>query len=191
MLRTEPKMKVCEGCGSMFMPRASFARACRLVCARKVVAKDKKSEKDALKARKTKQETIPELIKAAQKAFNDFIRERDREKPCICCGVPLGHHSGSTGGAFDCGHYRSRGAAGHLRFNEDNAHGQRKYCNRRKSGNAVEYRIGLIARIGEARVLALEADNVPHKWTHDELRKIQGTYKDKLKALKKAGDDAQ
>lgn len=139
-------------------------------------------EREVVRERRKALETIPELIKAAQREFNAYIRERDKHRPCICCGNPLG--SGDVGGAYDCGHYRSRGSASHLRFDERNAHAQRKYCNRHGAGRAVDYRIGLVARIGLAAVEALEADNTPHKWTAEELRQIRETYKAKLKALK-------
>lgn len=146
-----------------------------------------KVERAQIKARKRALETIPELIKKAQHEFNAYIRARDASKPCICCGEALG--SGDVGGGYDCGHYRSTGSASHLRFHPDNAHGQRKLCNRWGSGRAVDYRIGLIQRIGLARVEALESDNTPHKWTADELREIAAKYRRKLKELKSQGHE--
>jgi hypothetical protein len=134
-------------------------------------------------------ETIPELIKAAQKEFNAYVRARDKDQPCICCGLPLG--AGEVGGGYDCGHYRSVGSAPHLRFDERNAHAQRKQCNRWGAGRAVDYRRGLIARIGLQAVEALEADNSIHKWDRDELRQIAATYRQKRKELEKqSGDDS-
>lgn len=141
-----------------------------------------KVERASIKARKEAIKTIPELIKEAQREFNGYIRARDQDQPCICCGRPLG--DGDFGGAFDAGHYRSTGSASHLRFNEHNCHAQRKQCNRYGAGRAVDYRIGLIGRIGLEAVEALEAQNVPHKWTREELIDIRDTYKKKLKELK-------
>ena len=142
--------------------------------AAKVDRADIKKRKEALKR-------IPDYIKDAQHAFNAFIRLRDRSKPCICCGQPLGESS--VGGLYDCGHYRSVGSASHLRFHEDNANGQRKVCNRYGAGRAVDYRIGLIARIGIERVEALEHSNAVHKWTKDELIEITQVYRTKLKEM--------
>ena len=142
-----------------------------------------KAERASIRARKEAIKTIPVLIKEAQVAFNAYIRARDADKPCICCGQPLG--PGEVGGAFDCGHYRSTGSASHLRFNEDNAHGQRKQCNRWGAGRAVDYRLGLIARIGLERVEALETNNTPHKWAKDEVRAIRDEYRARLNAAKK------
>ena len=73
----------------------------------------------------------------------------------------------------------------HLRFHEDNAHAQRKQCNRWGAGRAVDYRLGLIERIGLARVEALEADQQPRKYTADELRAIRDLYRAKLRELVK------
>ncbi len=113
----------------------------------------------------------------------EYIRERDKAQPCICCGKELARDA--VGGGYDCGHYRSVGSAPHLRFNEDNAHGQRKVCNRYGGGRAVDYRIGLIKRIGLARVESLEADNEPKKWDIEQLKEIKQYYNQKLKQLRK------
>jgi hypothetical protein len=141
-----------------------------------------KVERAETRRRKEAIKTIPDLIKEAQHAFNAYIRARDRNQPCICCGLPLG--AAEVGGGYDAGHYRSVGSAPHLRFNEDNCHAQRKQCNRYGAGRVVDYRIGLIRRIGLGKVDALEASNELHKWTRQELIATRDTYRAKLKALK-------
>lgn len=141
-----------------------------------------KVERAETRRRKEAIKTIPDLIKEAQHAFNAYIRARDRDQPCICCGRTLG--DGDVGGAFDAGHYRSTGSASHLRFSEHNCHAQRKQCNRYGAGRAVDYRIGLVSRIGLAAVEALESNNTPHKWTREELIQIRDSYRAKFKALK-------
>ncbi|MBA3774673.1 MAG: recombination protein NinG [Ramlibacter sp.] len=40
-------------------------------------------------------------------------------------------------------------------------------------------------RIGQARYEALEADNIPHKWTREELIGIRDDFRARLKELKK------
>jgi hypothetical protein len=178
-----PKPKHCEMCGTLFSPRASFATCCGPSCAIRKGKADKAAAKVKLKERKAALETIPELIKIAQRSFNAYIRERDKDKPCICCGRTTNDKDLLTGSRWDAGHYRSTGSASHLRFNEDNCHRQLVYCNRHGAGRAVDYRIGLVARIGLPAVEALESNNVPHKWERDELRAIAATYRAKLKAL--------
>jgi predicted RNA-binding Zn-ribbon protein involved in translation (DUF1610 family) len=195
MLSATLKPKTCANCGKSFTPRSSFHSVCKPACLLKQINREERQKKAEAKiknsheraqfrARKEKLKRIPDLIKEAQTAFNAFIRERDRDQPCICCGNPLG--TSEVGGAYDCGHYRSRGSASHLRFDEDNAHAQTKRCNRHGAGRAVDYRIGLIARIGIERVLRLEASNVPHKWERGELIAIRAQYVEKLKELKRS-----
>jgi hypothetical protein len=143
----------------------------------KRVKKETKQKLDAMKS-------IPQLIAKAQTAFNAFIRFRDRNEACICCGLPYG--TNTLGGDYDCGHFRTRGAAGHLRFNEDNAFGQRKYCNQYQGGNQLAMEAGMIRRIGLARVQAVKNNNEINKWTREELIAIEAKYKLKLKELKAA-----
>ena len=151
----------------------------------KNAAKAKALEAKQDRARRNALKTIPELKKEAQIAFNAYIRARDHlaGHACICCGRPLDW--GRLGGAVDAGHYRSTGSADHLRFREDNCHAQRSDCNRYGAGRAVDYRIGLLSRIGRERVEALEADNATHKWTREELIAIRDGYRAKTRALAK------
>lgn len=141
-----------------------------------------KVERAETRRRKESIKTLPVLKAEAQQAFNAFIRARDAGKPCICCGLPLG--DGDVGGSYDCGHYRSVGSAPHLRYDERNAHAQRKQCNRWGAGRAVDYRLGLIERIGLDAVEALEADNQVHKFSAQELRSIRDHYRAELKKLR-------
>ena len=191
------KPKTCKHCKTKYTPTMRMQVVCSPMCGLERARKKREAEAKAAKVAEKKVDrvkreaikTIPQLIAEAQKEFNAFIRERDKDKPCICCGQPLGFLDGgpgsSTGGAFDCGHYRSTGSAPHLRFDERNAHGQRKHCNRYGAGRAVDYRIGLIQRLGVAAVEALEADNDVVKWDRDTLRQIKVIYRAKARQLKK------
>ncbi|PCP71175.1 hypothetical protein CQA25_20360, partial [Morganella morganii] len=73
-------------------------------------------------------------------------------------------------------HYRSRGAAKHLRFNVFNVHSSCTRCNRQLSGNAVEYRIRLIQRIGIERVEAIESDNSTRRFSNEYLRRVKQIF---------------
>lgn len=177
------RQKRCKVCREYFTPRSSFAKACGPVCAQEYVRlekakKDRQERQKGLQALKTKRD----YIKEAQVAFNAFVRLRDQLAgyPCISSGRPLDW----SGNAVDAGHYRSVGSAPHLRFNEDNCHAQSKHDNQWKSGNAVDYRLGLIARIGLERVEALESDNRIKRWTIEELKALRDHYRAKLKQLK-------
>ena len=131
--------------------------------ANKVVSKEKRIAKEKLKTRSDWQ-------KEAQKAFNQYIRERDREKPCVSCGALQGVVV--RGGAFDAGHYRSRGSAPHLAFHTHNCHAQCVKCNRFLGGNIVEYRKELLLRIGIEKLEMLEQDNRPRHYTVEDLKRI-------------------
>lgn len=184
MKRDAFKVKTCAVCGKEFIPFLPLATVCSPVCAGRKAKAARKAEKADIKRRKEALKRIPDLIADADKAFADFIRARDRLAgyPCISSGKPLDW----SGNQVDAGHYRSRGAASHLRYNEDNCHAQSKHDNQWKAGNVVEYRIRLVARIGLERVEALESDNTPHKWTKDELIALKDEYRAKLRALKEA-----
>ena len=192
MKATIKKPRKCRcGCGAVFIPTRPLQTVAEPSCALKLIERRKakqaeqqaKVERQQIKARKDKLKTRRDYINEAQKAFNAWIRQRDSEKLCICCKTPLG--TGKIGGGFDAGHYRSIGSAPHLRFDDRNCHGQRKQCNRYGAGRAVDYRIGLIARIGLQAVESLEADNTPAKWTITELKAIRDQYRAKLKELTK------
>lgn len=176
-----PKPRPCTHCSKPFVPARPMQAVCSPMCAARKVRADKAQERAKIVTRKEAIKTIPQLIKEAQIVFNTYIRERDKGRNCICCGMPLG--ADAVGGGYDAGHYRSTGSASHLRFTEDNVHAQRKVCNRYGAGRAVDYRIGLIARIGLERVEALESSNQVGKWTADGLRAIKAEYRAKLKEL--------
>lgn len=193
--RTSVKVKKCavKECRQPFIPRSMTHKACGPDCAQVLVkaAAEKKAKRAALddrretRARKEAAKKLPTLKKEAQRAFNRFIRARDRRAgfTCICCGGTLEWER--IGGAVDAGHYRSTGSADHLRFDEDNCHAQRSDCNRFGAGRAVDYRAGLIRRIGSERVEALEARNETAKWTRDGLREIRDTYRAKAREQEK------
>lgn len=148
----------------------------RAASAARIIREEDSKRKESLKTRS-------DWMKEAQQAFNEFIRERDRQAghPCISSGRALDWSCNQV----DAGHYRSTGAASHLRFNEDNCHAQSKHDNQYLAGNAVDYRIGLVARIGLSRVEALEGDNQPRRFSIDELLEIRSHYRAKTRQLKK------
>ena len=187
-------MKRCKVCRQPFEPRQPMAVVCSLECAKSLAAsiRGKAEKQEAIKQRKADRERKEKLKtrrdweREAQAEFNAFIRARDAGQPCICCGLPLA--AGDVGGAYDCGHYRSVGSAPHLRYDERNAHAQRKQCNRWGAGRAVDYRLGLIERIGLEAVEALEADQQARKYTADELKAIRDEYRAKARELKRGAE---
>ena len=169
-------MRKCKICKIKFDPvHSSVQMCCSINCAiqysKQIEKKKWTKEKKVLKEKiKTKSDYVKEL----QKEVNYFIRKRDKNKPCISCGKPLINK-------FDAGHYRSAGGNPELRFNELNIQGQCVYCNQHLHGNLIDYRIGLIKRIGIDKVEWLESKHEPNHYTIEELKELIKYYKQKNK----------
>ena len=183
------KPSKCKVCGTEYIKSRPLQKVCSTSCAiehasklnerkkAKEAAQDRRQTREKLKA----METYPTLVKRAQIAFNGFVRARDADKPCISCGVPL--NGPQVGGGADCGHFRSVGSAPHMRFVEDNAAGQCKKCNQYLSGNNIEYRKGLIKRIGLDRVEQIESDQTIRKYTREGLIELAKQYREMTRQL--------
>ena len=186
----KPKPKKCKACKKLFQPFNSMAKACGLDCAlvlaragrAKMEASAEKAEKEeARKAKKEFMENDGKRLKAlAQKTFNAYIRERDRDEGCISCDKP----STWTGGLWHAGHYLTTAAKPQLRFNEFNVNKQCSQCNLFLSGNVARYKARLCQKIGTDAVEALENDNTKARYRAEDYRQIIQTYKQKLKELK-------
>jgi hypothetical protein len=193
-VRKKPRARKCKVCSTKFQPRNSFQVVCMTVaCAVQYSIRQRQKRERAIAKleRQWKREgrerlkTRREWMADAQKAFNAYIRERDAPRTCISCPVSVFTLDvGLTGGGWDCGHYLSVGAHPELRFEELNAHKQCKKCNNYRSGNAGNYRLGLVHRIGIAKVEWLEGPHEPAKYTVDDLKAICFRYRAKLKDLK-------
>ena len=174
------KPKTCRACRTKFEPTRIGQVACDWECAIKYTlslktARDRKETKE----RKAKLKTRRDWLREAQSAFNRFIRTRDMGRPCISCGR---HHTGQ----IHAGHYLSTGARPELRFDERNVHAQCAPCNNHLSGNIVLYRKGLIAKIGQEAVNALEGPHEPKHYTVDDLKQIKADYTRMARELEKA-----
>jgi hypothetical protein len=182
------KPKTCKSCRQKFVPTKPLQVACSISCALELarVAQTKKQAQEASRERaehakrKEATKTRGQHTKDAQIAFNAFIRERDRDLPCVSCGR---HHQGQ----YHAGHYRTTAAAPELRFEPLNVWKQCAPCNNHKSGNLIEYRIELVKRIGVARVEWLEGPHEPKRYTVEDLKAIKAEYRAKLRELQRGG----
>lgn len=194
-------MPRCKYCKAKFEAYSSLQSFCSIGHAiawtttengQKAVKRAKNAKLKAQKAKDRKKleslKTRKDFIKDLQQAFNEFIRLRDHDQPCISCGrfdheIPDKH----TGGKWDAGHYRSVGSAPELRFVETNVHKQCKHCNSTNGlgGNYCEYRKGLINRIGLKEVEKLEGPDRPPKLTTEEVKEAIKQYRAKSRELKK------
>ncbi len=182
------KPKKCRMCPVKFVPSKPLqfvcGPACALLHATRQREKERKAldkiERKAIRAAKERVKPRSEYMKEAQAAFNAWVRERDAALPCISCGR---HHQGK----YDAGHYRTVGSNPALRFEPLNCHKQCVPCNQHKSGDIVNYRIGLVAKIGADKVVWLEGPHEPMRYSIDDLKQIKAQYQAMTRELQRAG----
>jgi len=150
--------------------------------AKKAFKPKEKSKFEVTEVKTTKRKASRSTImRKADDAFSLFIRTRDSQVyegkafRCISCQRVLPINQG------DCGHYVNRSHMS-LRFSELNCNIQCRHCNRFQEGNIQDYRKGLIKKIGEPKVLLLEAQkNITNKLSNFELEIIAKHYKEETK----------
>ena len=198
-------MRKCPICKDKFTPMYNTTqKTCnKIKCAIEQVDRDKakKAVKDKKAASKDKRELNRNTLKwqhdQTQKAFNrmrvleelQWFKENGLEPSCISCGKELG------GDAWCCGHFKTRGAQGNLRYDRVNTylqHNQR--CNMRLSGdiegakNRRGYKKGLLIRFGKERGQEIldycESHTEVKKWTCDELEGMRAEFNKRIRELK-------
>jgi len=167
----------CKNCKEKFEPVRFNQKYCLKDECIRVFVEEAKSK--AWKKTKAKMKndllTIQDYIKLAQQTFNKYINLRDKKLPCISCGKPIT-------GRVNASHYFNANNHWNVRFNEFNVHSSCITCNQYLSGNLIEYRKGLINKIGEEQLTLLELEaNKTRKFTIEELKEIINTYKKKIK----------
>jgi hypothetical protein len=172
----------CKNCKQKFEPIRFNHKYCLADdCIRAFVAEVKEKTWRQTKTRmKNELETVQDIVKAAQIVFNKYIRERDKNETCISCGKPI------RKGNVDAGHLWSAGGHSNLRFNEFNVNAQcSRPCNKDKSGDINNYRLGFIKRYGEDKLSELDSiAHIERKFTKDELKEIIKKYKDLVRDMK-------
>jgi len=171
----------CKNCKEKFEPiRFNHKYCLKDECVRAFVSEAKEKQWKQTKTRmKESLKTTSDWLKEAQVVFNKYIRERDKNKPCISCNSKLGDK-------FDAGHFWSSGGHKAVTFNEDNVHGQCVACNRYKHGHLISYRENLIKKIGFERFENLsDKSQEIKKYSIDELKLLITEYKQKTKDLEK------
>jgi len=160
---------------------------CDVVCTIGLI--NKKKEKKEIEKKKECRKSLKEfnendikwLLKKTTADCNAYIRERDKNLPCVSCGTT---HSIQ----WDAGHYIPAGRGSALRFDVRNIHKQCCVCNdgNKRSGNITMYRMELVRRHGEEYVAELERiGHTTKKWTVDELKELRKMFRQLLAELKK------
>ena len=173
-------MKTCKVCKTKFKPvYSSLQKTCAnpscVISYSNTQQKirDRKWKKDVIEKHKTTRYYLNQM----KSVFNKYIRLRDKDKGCISCAKRLD-------GKYDAGHYLTYAGHPAHRFSEINVHSQCVHCNQHLSGNLVNYRIGLVRRIGEDLVKELEQNRNAEKiYTKEELKQLIEIYKNKIKNL--------
>lgn len=162
-----------------------FATETGKVFLEKMILKASKPRREIEKAEKERKQRhrLGTLLKNVRNVCHEYIRERDKYKPCISCGEPWNER-------HQAGHFYKAELFSTLKFNEYNINGQCEGCNIRKDGNESQYRVNLPSRIGlekyrELEHLASLEKKTDHKWEREALIEIRKYYKQKLKELKK------
>jgi hypothetical protein len=151
----------------------------------KATLKSTKPRIDLERATKIHKEQIglTTLIKSVVKVCHEYIRVRDKFKPCISCGASWNKN-------FQAGHFKKAEKFTTIKLNEYNINGQCTQCNLRKDGNESEYSIRLPDRIGEDSYKELvrlaELDHsIDFHWCRIKLKETRTYYNLKLKELKR------
>lgn len=125
---------------------------------------------------------ISNLLINIRYVCHNYIKERDKGKPCVSCGEPW--HEG-----HQAGHWKKAETYSVLRFHENNVHNQCQGCNLMKDGNVQMYSDRITERITlkqkqEIEHIAAESKKGHHKWSKPELIEIREYYKKKMNELK-------
>lgn len=179
----EIKPKKCAVCGDDFTPFRTTEKVCSIACAislgkSNIQKQNAKAWQKEKKIRKEKMKTHKDWLQDLQKVFNEFIRERDKGKPCVSCGCRVNGNGHAS-------HFFAVGSHPNLRFNEDNVHLSCVECNLHKHGNLAEYSIRLPKRIGIERYtnLVLHKNSVL-KLSIPEIKMKIEYYREEIKKLK-------
>ena len=181
-----PRKCAVRTCRAPFVPTQSFQSWCSPECGVQI-ARDKqqkertalaKIERKAIREAKERVKPRSEYMKEAQAVINRYVRLRDANLGCVSCERPA-----TWQGQWHASHYRSRGAAPHLRFNLHNIHKACSICNNHLSGNIMGYRPELVRRIGEERVAMLEANQERAGFTIDYLKRLKRVFAEKVRRL--------
>lgn len=181
------KLKKCRVCPTKFKPISTTQVVCGWKCAIELQNRQtaKKAEREAkefrkeTRRRKVAMKSRSKWLTEAQTACNAYIRERDKDEPCISCGTTKPDIQ------YCAGHYKTRGGHPELRFHPFNIRKQcNRHCNLALSGNIPEYRPNLIKKIGLKNVEWIEGKHEPQNLTIDDIAEIKEFYKNQLKLLK-------
>tara|TARA_X000001388_G_scaffold3203_5_gene2333 strand:+ start:2267 stop:2848 length:582 start_codon:yes stop_codon:yes gene_type:complete len=184
----KPRKRKCKFCKTEYMAQRPMQNVCsglcglRLVDRQKAKAAEEKAKRERRESREAKQrlKTRADYAKEAQAAINRYVRLRDAHLGCISCDKPA-----SWQGQWHCSHFRSVGAAPHLRFNLWNMNKSCSACNNFLSGNIAGYRPRLIEKIGQEKVDWLEGNHSVARHDIPYLKRMKSIFTKKCRAIER------
>ncbi len=197
------KLKKCKVCKSEFQQFVSTQIACGYECALIYVKQQTKKEIEKKKQAEKKENMVQKKkfydndkrhqLKLTQKSFNKlrklqelkWFSDKGVEPECISCG--------KKNMDWACGHYKTVGSQGWLRFDMKNTYLQcNRYCNMALSGNISGnkntrgFTQGLIDRFGEKESSLIfdycSKDN-SKKWGCEELIEMRASFNQQIRKL--------
>lgn len=174
----EIKPKLCKDCKQEFKQYNTIQVRCVECAIKKGIAAPKKPnyakiKREKLESLDTKKQTYVKKLNAIKVIFQKWIRERDKNEPCISCGS-------LTAIEWHAGHfYKAENYSG-LIFDERNCRKQCKKCNVFLDGNQLEYHNRLKEKYGIEYMEKLRLDAYLTKvktYTDEELEAIKQKYK--------------
>jgi len=198
------KQKLCKSCREMFTPvkrGLTLSKYCNTACefddAQGLSDKLFKAETLAMK-KAFYEKDLPWQHKQCKKVFNKLRRleefkwfaDRGLQPICISCGGELG------GDEWCCGHFKTVGAQGGLRYDKVNTYLQHNVrCNKNLSGDVYGtnttrgYLKGLADRFGEDKAKAIieycETHSQAVKWVASDLQALRKQWNKEIRILEK------
>lgn len=173
------KQRKCANCREPFRPFTSLVKWCSPSCGAELGMKKLKEKQDREhKVKLADSKPLSHWLALTERVVNAYVLVRDKEMPCISCGT-------RESVLFQAGHYLSKGAHPELRFVAANIHKQCHRCNVYLSGNQAKYRMGLVARIGDEGVQALEVPYSTAKYSRESLAAIRKLFAELKRELEK------
>lgn len=172
-------MAKCKQCGKQFTQFNSLNKVCGFKCAielgklKPVKINEKRVNSQLKKEAREKLETYSQKVNKVKVIFQKWIRERDKNEPCISCGT-------TKASMWHASHFKKAETFSGVIFNELNVWRACSKCNVFLNGNELKYRENLVKKLGLKIVEDLEelADKTrTYKYTSDELQQIKTKYK--------------
>lgn len=192
---TSVEPAACQVCARPFFKFNSLQKVCaKLRCLAQVGKLKRKTERESDKARAEKLLSVGDWIQKAEKVLRRFRRleELAKGRGCMSCGRTQQEVQGTDGwkpgGAWDGGHFMSKGARPELRLEPKNIWLQCKSCNGGSAHYARKgYTVGLAfeenlrAQEGDELVDWLKGPHGPSKPAVDDLKALIALYRAKGK----------